>query len=187
MLNKISETFHTWAKGWRVIILFLADVLMMGYVMPVAGAIMALAANNSVMPLDLMFFYTPERAFQMINKYGEAGRAIYLKIELSADIIYPIIYTLFYALLISWLFQRGFKPDSKMQKWNVMPMGAWLFDLLENLGIVSMLSMYPSQPAILAWIAMLFGLFKWAFAFVSVALVLVGLVRAAANRFRKQT
>ena len=187
MLDRISEKFHAWAKGWRVIILFIADALMMGYVMPVAGAIMALAANNSVMPLDLMFFYTPERAFQMINKYGEAGRAIYLKIELSADIIYPIIYTLFYALLISWLFQRGFKPDSKMQKWNVMPMGAWFFDLLENLGIISMLSMHPSQPAILAWITMLFGLFKWAFAFVSIGLVLVGLVRAAANRFRKQT
>jgi hypothetical protein len=186
MLDRISEKFHAWAKGWRVIILFIADALMMGYVMPVAGAIMALAANNSVLPLDLMFFYTPKRAFDMIEKYGEAGRAIYLKIELSADIIYPIIYTLFYALLISWLFQRGFKPESQMQKWNVIPMGAWLFDLLENAGIVSMLSLHPSQPAILAWITMLFGTLKWAFAFISIGLVLVGLVRAAMNRFRKQ-
>ena len=37
MLNKISEKFHAWAKGWRVIILFIADALMMGYVMPLAG------------------------------------------------------------------------------------------------------------------------------------------------------
>jgi hypothetical protein len=186
MLNRISEKFHAWANGWRVIILFIADALMMGYVMPVAGAIMALAANNSVLPLDLMFFYTPESAFDMIEKYGEAGRAIYLKIELSADIIYPLIYTLFYALLISWLFQRGFKSDSQMQKWNVMPMGAWLFDLLENVGTVSMVSMYPSQPSILAWITMLFGTLKWAFAFISIVLVLIGLVRAAMNGFRKQ-
>jgi hypothetical protein len=94
---------------------------------------------------------------------------------------------LFYALLISWLFQRGFKPDSKMQKWNVMPMGAWLFDLLENVGTVSMVSMYPSQSTVLAWITMLFGSLKWAFAFVSIGLVLLGLVRAAMNGFRKQT
>lgn len=33
MLNKVSEKFHAWAKGWRVIILFIADALMMGYVM----------------------------------------------------------------------------------------------------------------------------------------------------------
>ena len=186
MLNTISEKFHSWATGWRVFILFLADALMMGYIMPVAGAILALAANNSVMPLDLMFFYTPERAFEMIEKYGEAGRSIYFKIELTADIIYPIIYTLFYGLLISWLFQRGFKPDSPMQKWNLMPVGAWFFDLLENTGIVSMLMMYPSKPEILAWVTMLFGSLKWACFVVTVGLVLVGLVKAAMNRFRKQ-
>ena len=186
MLNTISEKFHSWATGWRVFILFLADLLMMGYIMPVAGAILALAANNSVMPLDLMFFYTPERAFEMIEKYGETGRSIYFKIELTADIIYPIIYTLFYGLLISWLFQRGFKPDSPMQKWNLMPVGAWFFDLLENTGIVSMLMMYPSKPEILAWVTMLFGSLKWACFVVTVGLVLVGLVKAAMNRFRKQ-
>lgn len=186
MLNKISEKFHAWAKGWRVFILFLADALMMGYIMPVASAIMALAANNSVLPLDLMFFYTPEKAFNMIDQYGVAGRAIYWKIELSADIIYPIIYALFLGLLISWLFQRGFQSDSPMQKWNVMPVGAWLFDLLENVGIVSMLFMYPSKPASLAWITMFIGLIKWAFAFLSIGLALVGFVRAIRNRFRIQ-
>jgi hypothetical protein len=186
MLNTISQKFHSWTTGWRVFILFLADALMMGYIMPLAGGIMALVANNSVLPLDLMFFYTPEEAFEMMDKYGEAGRSIYFKIELTADIIYPIIYTLFYGLLISWLFQRAFKPESKMQKWNVMPVGAWFFDLLENAGIVSMLMMYPSKPEALAWITMLFGSLKWGFFLVTVGLVLVGLVKAAMNRFRKQ-
>jgi len=186
MLNTISQKFHAWTTGWRVFILFVADALMMGYIMPVAGAIMALAANNSVMPLDLMFFYTPEQAFEMIEKYGEAGRSIYFKIELTADIIYPVIYTLFYGLLISWLFQRAFPPDSPMQKWNLMPVGAWFFDLLENAGISSMLMMYPSEPDILAWITMIFGSLKWACFVITIGLVLVGLVRAAINRFRKQ-
>jgi hypothetical protein len=158
----------------------------MFYVMPLAAGIMAFAANNSVMPLDLMFFYTPAQAFEMMDRYGKAGRSVYLKIELTADIIYPIIYTLFFGLLLSWLFQRAFKPESKMQKWNVMPVGAWFFDLLENVGVVSMLMMYPSKPDVLAWLTMLFGLLKWAFFLVTMGLVLVGLVRAAMNRFRKQ-
>lgn len=186
MLKRISEKFHAWATGWRVIILMIAEMLMMFYVMPLAAGIMAFAANNSVLPLDLMFFYTPAQAFEMMDKYGEAGRSIYFKIELTADIIYPIIYTLFYGLLLSWLFQRAFKPESKMQKWNVTPVGAWFFDLLENVGIVSMLMMYPSKPAVLAWVTMLFGLLKWAFFVVTIVLVLVGLVKAAMNRFRKQ-
>lgn len=187
MLNKISEKFHAWATGWRVIILLIAESLMMFYIMPLAAGIMAFAANNSVLPLDLMFFYNPAQAFEMMDKYGEAGRSIYMRIELTADIIYPIIYTLFYGLLLSWLFQRAFKPDSKMQKWNVMPVGAWLFDMLENTGIVSMLMMYPSKPEVLAWLTMLFGSLKWAFFVITIGLVLVGLVRAAMNRFRKQT
>lgn len=186
MLNKISEKFHSWTTGWRVIIMLIADALMMGYIMPVAGGIIALAANNSVTPLDLMFFYTPTKAFEMMDKYGEAGRAIYLKIELTADIIYPIIYTLFYGLLLSWLMQRAFKPDSKMQKMNVMVVGAWFSDLLENVGIVSMLGMYPSKPALMAWLTMLFGSLKWGFFVITLGLVLVGLVKAAMNGFRKQ-
>ena len=186
MLNTISQKFHSWTTGWRVFILFLADALMMGYIMPLAGGILALAANNSVLPLDLMFFYTPAQAFEMMDKYGEAGRSIYLRIELTADILYPIIYTLFYGLLLSWLFQHAFKRESKMQKWNVVPVGAWLFDLLENVGIVSMLVMYPSKPEILAWITMIFGSLKWGFFVITLALVLVGLVKAAMNGFRKQ-
>lgn len=186
MLNNISQKFHTWATGWRVLILFILESLMMFYVMPLAAGIMAFAANNSVMPLDLMFLYTPAQAFEMMDKYGEAGRSVYLRIELTADIIYPILYTLFFGLLLSWLFQRAFRPDSKMQKWNVMPVGAWLFDMLENAGILSMLAMYPSQPAIMAWLTMFFGALKWGFFVITIALVLVALVRAALNRFRKQ-
>ncbi len=186
MLNTISQKFHSWTTGWRVLIMLIADALMMGYIMPLAGGIMALAANNSVMPLDLMFFYTPAKAFEMIDKYGEAGRAIYMKIELTADIIYPIIYTLFYGLLLSWLMQRAFRSDSKMQKMNVMIVGAWFSDLLENVGILSMLGMYPAKPAFMAWLTMLFGSLKWGFFAVTLGLVLVGLVKAAMNGFRKQ-
>ena len=186
MLNSLSERFYAWTTGWRVIILLIADALMMGYIMPLAGGILAFAANASVTPLDLMFFYTPAQAFAMIEKYGDAGRSLYMKIELTADIIYPIIYTLFYGLLLSWLFQRGLQPGSKMQKLNMVPVGAWFFDLLENVGVVSMLAMFPSQPSALAWLTMFFGSFKWLFAFASIALVLFGLVKAAMNGFRKQ-
>ena len=186
MLNVISQKFHAWTTGWRVLFLFLLDVLMMGYIMPVASAILALAANNSVLPLDLLFFYTPAEAFAMLEKYGAAGRALYMKIELTVDLLYPIIYTLFFGLLISWLFQRAFSPDNKMQKWNAAPVGAWFFDLLENIAIVSLLAIYPSQPAALAWLTMLLGLIKWAFAFLSIGLVLVGLIGAVRNRFQKQ-
>ena len=60
----------------------------------------------------------------MMGKYGEAGRSAYFNIELTADIIYPIASMLFFGTLLSWLFQRGFKPDSNMQKFNLAPAGS---------------------------------------------------------------
>jgi len=186
MLKTLSQKFLSWTTGWRVIILLIADALMMGYIMPLAGGILAFAANASVLPLDLMFFYTPAEAFAMIEKYGQAGRDIYMKIELTADIIYPIVYTLFYGLLLSWLFQRAFKPGSQMMRYNIMPVGAWFFDMLENVGIVSMLSMYPSQSAAFAWLTVMFGSLKWLFFLATIGLVFFGLVRAVMNGFRKQ-
>lgn len=187
MLKTISQKFHAWTRGWRVLLLLVATALMAGFIMPVAAGILALAANNSVLPLDLMFFFTPGEAFDMIEKYGPAGRDLYLKILLTVDILYPIVYTLFLGLFLSWLFQRGFHPESIMQRLNVMPVGALLFDLLENIAIVTMLSMYPSIPDILAWLTMIFGSLKWLFAFASIALIFVGLIRAAMNGFRRQS
>jgi hypothetical protein len=184
MLRKISSGFHAWAKGWLVIVLMLLDLFFMGFVMPLVGGLMK-SGTGLEQPLDLMFLATPDKMFAMIERYGEFGRPFYRNVELTVDILYPIIYTLAFGLLISWLFQRGFKPESKMQKWNVVPVGAWFFDLLENLGIATMLTMWPSQPVALAWLTTIISTVKWIFAGASMALIVIGLVMAAKNGFSK--
>lgn len=185
MLDKISETLKKYANGWLVLIFFAGEMLFNAVILPNQQAKIE-AASGGMGPIDLQLFYTPGKVYSMVAAYGEAGRASYRIVELTADIIYPIVYTLFFALLITWLFQRGFAKDNRMQKLNVIPLGAWLFDLLENIGIVSMLSLYPSTPAGLAWITVLFTLVKWLFAAASIVLTLIGLVMAIRNGFKKQ-
>jgi len=177
MLTRLSNLLHKYAKGWLILILFLLDGLFMSVVMPGLKARMDNFAPD-VGPIDLLFFYTPEKAYQMVAAYGEQGRAVYRIGELTVDIIYPIVYTLFFSLFITWLFQRGFVAESRMQILNVVPFGAWLFDLLENLGIVGMLSIYPSTPAFLAWVTTVFTMTKWIFAGTSVILVAIGIIAA---------
>lgn len=185
MMQKVSSKFHAWAKGWLVLVLMALDTFFMGFIMPLIGGLMK-GGTGLQEPIDLQFFSTPAKLFGMVESYGDYGRPFYRNVELTVDIIYPIIYTLAFGLLISWLFQRGFQPDSKMQKWNVMPVGMWLFDLLENLGIVTMLSVWPSQPAAVAWLTTIFTMVKWMFAGASLLLIVVGLAMAVKNGFRKR-
>jgi len=185
MLARLSGTLRKYANGWLVLIFLAGEMFFNAVILPNQQAKIE-AGSGGTGPIDLQLFYTPERVYSMVESYGDAGRAGYRTFELTGDILYPIVYTLFFSLAITWLFQRGFASTSGMQKYNVVPFGGWLFDLLENLGIVSMLSVFPSTPSALAWVTAVFTFIKWLFAGASGVLILVGLVRAAMNRFKKQ-
>jgi hypothetical protein len=144
------------------------------------------AGSGGLGPIDLQLFYTPDKVYGMLEAYGEELRESYHLFEMTGDIIYPIVYTLFFSLFITWSFQRGFPSNSGMQKFNIVPFGSWLFDLLENICIVTMISIYHSTPAALAWLSAGFTLIKWLFAGVTIILMLTGLVKATLNEFRKQ-
>ena len=184
MLTRISDTLRKYAKGWLIIILFLLDGLFMGLILPMTEASMK-SNPGSPGPIDLEFFYTPDKVYEMVASYGEYGRIFYRNVELTVDIIYPIIYTLFFGLFITWLFQRGFATESKLQVLNVVPFGAWLFDLLENLGIVGMLSIYPATPALLAWLTAIFTLIKWLFAGASIILMVIGIIATISKALKQ--
>lgn len=185
MPGNLSNRFYKWTKGWRIFVLFLLDAFFSGFLLPLIQAMLQ-GDKGGVQPLDLMLFATPQRIFGMINEYGEYGRPFYRGVELTVDIIYPIVYLFFFGLLISWLFQRGFASNSPMRKYNIMPLGAWFFDLLENMVIVILLSIFPSQPTALAWILTLLTTVKWMFAGASILLILVGFVMAIKNKFKIQ-
>ena len=185
MISNISKKFYEWARGWIVFVLFLLDGFFAGFLLPLVQGMMQ-DGQGGIQPLDLMMFATPEKIFGMIGRYGEFNRPFYRNVELTVDIVYPIVYLFFFGLLISWLFQRGFASNSPTRKLNIMPLGAWFFDLLENVVIVTLVSVFPSQPTVLAWILIVFTTIKWLFAFASIALILVGLVMAIKNKFKKQ-
>ena len=181
MLAKISRLFHSWARGWLILALFAAFVVFVAVTLPVLQA----APGGSIVSLDAQLFYTPEKAFSTVASYGDAGR-FWIRIYLTWDVVNPILYTLAFSLLISWLFQRSFKPGSKLQNLNVLPVGAGLSDLLENICIVTLLTLHPARPAVVAWLSTVCTMSKMGFLGVSTVLILVGLVKAAMNRFKKQ-
>lgn len=185
MLNRISQRFYSWAKGWLIIILFLLDGFFAGFLLPLIQGIMQ-GGQGGIQPLDLMIFATPGKLFGMLETMGEYTRNFYRSVELTVDIVYPLVYLFFFGLLISWLFQRGYPSSSPMRKYNIVPLGAWFFDLLENITIIVLISIFPSQPAIFGWLLFVLINVKWLFAGASILLILIGLVMAIRNGFKKQ-
>jgi hypothetical protein len=184
MLSKLSSWFHAWAKGWLILAIFAAFVVFLAVTLPV-GIEKQEAASGNAVGFDTHFFYTPEQAYSMVAAFGDSGRTLYRNGLLTIDLVIPVLYTLFLGLLMSWLFQRGFKPESKMQKMNVLPVGMGAFDLLENICVVTMLSVYPAQFVAVAWLSTVCTMTKLSLAGLIILLVLVGLVKAAIMRFRK--
>ncbi|HSM71674.1 MAG TPA: hypothetical protein VK851_09035 [Anaerolineales bacterium] len=185
MVTNLSNTLKKYANGWLVLLFLAGQIIFNAVILPDMQSNIK-ASSGGTGPIDLLFFYTPDKVYSMIESYGEAGRASYRTFELTGDIIYPIVYTLFFSLAITWLFRRGFPGDSSMHKFNVLPIGMWLFDLLENLSIVSMLSIFPSTPPLLAWVSSVFTFLKWLLLLPTILLLLYGLIRAAMNGFKKQ-
>ena len=185
MLTNLSNTLKKYANGWLVLVFLAGEIFFNAVIMPGQQAKIE-AGSGGTGPIDLQLFYTPEKVYGMIESYNPEVRASYRLFELTGDIIYPIVYTLFFSLAITWLFQRGFASNSNMHKYNVVPFGAWLFDLFENIGIVSMLSVFPSTPALLAWVSTVFTLVKWLFVVPTALLLLLGLAMAIKNGFKVQ-
>ena len=76
-------------------------------------------------------------------------------LHLTWDFIIPILGFLFVGLFISWLLQRSFRPGSKLQKLNLLALGS-VFDLLENICLISMMVGYPARPVVVAWLKTIF-------------------------------
>lgn len=182
MLNSLSQTLHKYATG-KIILMFLALVLLFqGVIVPNLLQTKLAAYSGGNGPMDLLMSYSPATAFSLIQSYGEEGRAAYRSFATSWDVAYPAIYSLFFAFALSWLLHRGFASNSKMQLLNLVPLGGWLFDWLENIGIVTMLNQYPHTSSSVATFASTCTSIKWGFAVAGTVVVMIALIAAIKNR-----
>ncbi len=178
-MSMLSDRLHAWAKGWVILLLVVLLAALATLTLPAAKR------ASGGLALDSEFFYTPEEAFSTLSSYSEAGRAWIVTYYLTGDILTPILYALIFSLLVSWLLRRGFRSEAGVMRFNVIPVGAALFDVLENVCFVSLLTALPSQPRAVAWIAACCTMTKALFLYATFVLLLFALAKAALNRFGK--
>lgn len=177
MLLKFSKHFSSWAKGWLV--LFLIAVFVLFINLPLGDP--DLISES----LDGRVGYTPDQAYSAIASYGSSGRMQMIWIHLG-DFILIALYTSIFCLSISWLFKRGFTPNNIMQRMNLVPVVGGLFDVLENVGILTMILIYPTKSIVVGWFSTIFTTAKYIMGIPIISLVLIGLVKGAINKFKIQ-
>jgi hypothetical protein len=112
-------------------------------------------------PLDLMFSYSPDEAYDRLTSYGEAGRGSYAKAAIFADGPYMLVYTAGLMVLIMILAKKLWPVSPKMHRLALLPIFALLFDIGENGAIVAITRAYPERMDAMAQTASLFSSLKW--------------------------
>jgi hypothetical protein len=180
MPASIFKRLEAMANG-RTLIILTVVFLGLSLVFPwVAGQL-----GNAGM-IDSHPSYTPGEVYAIITGYGAAGRSLHLVTTLTADLFYPIDYSLLCALLIITTYRQAFPKSRMARPMTVFPFVTAIFDLLENAGIVTMISNYPQQLTLVAQVSSLFTSLKWGFFLISVVLVLMGAVGWVAARLHRQ-
>lgn len=163
MLFRAAAFLRTYASRKVIITLSgLAVVLNVFFLSPSYQSLQKEAPGVG-MP-DLHLYYSSQEAYNIINAYGDAGRSIYTRFLLTTDILWPVIYALILSLLtFALLRQNGISTESRLQRLGLLPAGALLFDLIENVGMLGMIAAFPEQNPVMANIASISTTTKWSF------------------------
>jgi len=130
--------------------------------------------------------YTTDYAKLLLGNLGEQGRNLYLYHQIPVDMVYPLLFAVSFSLLLTILFRKGFNSDNWIQWMSLTPVLAGLFDYLENIGIIIMLTSYPDLSA--GWINMtcIFSVSKSLLTTLFWILLLVSLVMIMIKRIKIQ-
>ena len=174
-MKKLSLWFYQTSTGWVALAGLVIFILFTALVLPRQAA---QSPGEDVGTPDLSFFYTPQDLYEMAEAYGEAGRAEYIRVRFTFDVIWPLVYTFFLVTSISWLYARAFASGSRWRWANLAPVMAALLDFGENLSTSWVMFRYPTTAPVVAALAPFFTASKWMLVSGSLVLLVMGIVAA---------
>jgi hypothetical protein len=183
MITKLSNVMVKYAKGRIILVFFLLLLLFAIVIVPKVQSKLETSSGGTGF-VDMLFSYTPEKAYSMISSYGNEGRALYRTFTSSADFVYPVVYSIFFSLIMTWLLQHGFTAGSKLQRLNIIPFGAMVFDWIENVNLLIMLSQYPVKTKGVAEFSSICTTLKWSIGILAILVVVIAFVMALKNGFK---
>lgn len=179
--HTLSDTLVDLATGRRILLLLgILGVYNLAVIGPAYRRIETL--SGGVGAIDFLIVYTPEKAYDMIAAYGRHGRQYYATIALTLDTVFPLLLALVFSLVLTYVFHRAYSREGVVQRAVLVPLAAMVSDLLENIGIATMLLTYPQRLPAVALMASAFSTVKWTAVLAEAILVVVGLISWAIQK-----
>ncbi len=151
----------------------LVFVLFMALVLPFMAQ-SALEATGTARSPDTSLFYSAPQLYEMAEAYGQQGREHYIRARFTFDLAWPLAYLAFLTSALSFLLVSLTK--SSWRQLNLLPLGGFVFDLLENSGASLVMHRYPQRTPVIEHLAGVFTLLKWVFIGAAFAALVGGLV-----------
>jgi hypothetical protein len=141
-MHKLSDFFYRFSYGWVALTATLVFVLFSVLTLPGQSRIAQTYSQGSGSP-DTSLFYNAEDLYSMAGLYGAQGREVYLKARWTFDLAFPVVYSFFFIAAISWLLNRITPPGSRWRLLNLVPVAAFVLDLLENTATSLVMARFP--------------------------------------------
>lgn len=173
MLNLLSKWLYNWVNWKWVLIAILIFAGFIVFILPWQAEQSEKATGGGASP-DSSFLYSADDLSQMAEHYGEAGRRAYVEARFTFDLLWPLAYLFLLVMLISMLY-RVLPVESHWRKINLLPVGGWAMDMLENIGASVTMLRYPGRTPMIAEITPIFTLLKWCLIYASFAALVPGI------------
>ncbi len=174
-MKKLSNIFYKVSTGWVVITAVLVFGLFLAFVLPRFSERASQYSNGAASP-DTSFTYSGTDLYQMAERYGKSGREDFVDIRWTLDLLFPVVYTAFFITTTSWFLRRLVPLSSGLRLLNLVPIAAFLLDLLENSATTLVMLKFPNKAPIAQALAPIFTPLKWIAVITSLLLVLISLV-----------
>ena len=177
MPNRISSMLYRISSGPVALAALILFLLFVSLVMPKQSAQAETYSKDAGSP-DMSFFYSADDLYHMAEAYEATGRAAYVRVRFTFDLIWPLVYLFFLSTTLSWSLARALPEGNRWRILNLFPVLGWLFDLLENISTSLVMLFFPKPISPIAFLAPIFTMTKWFFVNGSFVILLLAFLLA---------
>jgi hypothetical protein len=156
VLSKINGFIITCSQSWwKFLLLFVATIATMGYLQAVTAKFPAITAGD--IPFDMQNNLTAEQIFTQLEGYSDAAFSLYATFQ-AVDYFFPIFAGLFLASICAFSLKIAsprYYEIAKSKNLFLLLLIPPVFDWLENINLLWVISRWPEQSQTAATLAVI--------------------------------